>query len=175
MAWERERRGRGRVQFSQVSETVGFREAHVWTKHRSVKPRVLGGDRHEQPRNTGNMRWNEMRFDSQARNRRTSNRIRKHSVIYTVFRTPSVIFLRKKAFRWLVQEKAFQPLQPCIHKALGRVKKKNRMERSIDRGLYLTNPFKQFVFNGFDSLQRQAQNKPGGSWHKTYDAPKMTW
>lgn len=75
MAREREERGRGRVQLSQVSETVGFREAHVRTKHWSVKARVLGGDGRERPRNTGNVRWNEIWFDSEAGNRRTSNEI----------------------------------------------------------------------------------------------------
>lgn len=49
------------VRFSQVSETAGFREAHIRTKHGSVKNRVLGGDTLAQRWNAGNTRSNEPR------------------------------------------------------------------------------------------------------------------
>lgn len=44
------------VGFSQVSETAGFREAHMRTKRWSVKDRVLGGDTPARLWNAGNRR-----------------------------------------------------------------------------------------------------------------------
>lgn len=49
------------VRFSQVSETAGFREAHIRTKHGSGKNRVLGGDT---PALHWNTRWKETRVRS---------------------------------------------------------------------------------------------------------------
>lgn len=70
------------VGFSQVSETAGFTEAHIRTKHRSVKNRVLAGDMPAQRQNVGNTSRMNQRFDSGTRNRRSSDGIYREKGVF---------------------------------------------------------------------------------------------